>query len=410
MKDQIIRFLQLPFYFDAARLACEVDAVDAAWQLHFNTRDYEGHWAGIALRSPGGSAGNLLTEETSTGSTAVFEDTPLMDQCPYLKEVLEQLQCPQQSVRLLKLERGAVIKEHTDQELSFEKGEARIHIPVITHDEVEFYLDGERLRMRAGECWYMNAHLPHRLANPSPVDRIHLVVDCRVNDWLTAQFEQPGLPVKSMKDVSAENRDTQRQIIRLLRESGDPARMEMALNMEQEMQELPAVKAEEKTEDLVERIIAFIRSVGIAVSFATLADNCFLPGISIEKGAIVIDTGRLLYPGDLLHEAGHIAVVPEAERAGLNAETIGARHDRAAEEMMAIAWSYAAVCQLGLAAEVVFHPDGYQGGAENIIAGLCSDVPLGLPMLQYAGMALTKPAAAAQGRAPYPTMLRWTRV
>ena len=33
-----------------------------------------------------------------------------------------------------------------------------------------------------------------------------------------------------------------------------------------------------------------------------------------EQGSIVIDKDALLYPGDILHEAGHIAVVPADRR------------------------------------------------------------------------------------------------
>ena len=40
--------------------------------------------------------------------------------------------------------------------------------------------------MQEGECWYLDLSLPHRVQNRSNVDRIHLVVDCLLNDWLRA--------------------------------------------------------------------------------------------------------------------------------------------------------------------------------------------------------------------------------
>ena len=39
-----------------------------------------------------------------------------------------------------------------------------------------------------------------------------------------------------------------------------------------------------------------------------------LPGITVDDGALVLDRDKLMYPGDLLHEAGHLAVMPSAER------------------------------------------------------------------------------------------------
>jgi quercetin dioxygenase-like cupin family protein len=72
--------------------------------------------------------------------------------------------------------------------LSIEDGCARIHIPVKTSSEVEFYLDGKRIEMNEGEAWYLNLNLPHRVENKSPNERVHLVIDCIANDWLRSFF------------------------------------------------------------------------------------------------------------------------------------------------------------------------------------------------------------------------------
>jgi len=38
----------------------------------------------------------------------------------------------------------------------------------------------------------MDFSLPHRVLNPSPEDRVHLVIDCEVNSWLRQIFESLG--------------------------------------------------------------------------------------------------------------------------------------------------------------------------------------------------------------------------
>jgi aspartyl/asparaginyl beta-hydroxylase (cupin superfamily) len=121
------------------------------------------------------------------------------------------------SVRLLKLNAGAVIKEHKDAELCYEKGEIRIHIPVVTHDEVEFYLDKERMNLKEGECWYMNFNLPHSIMNKSSIDRVHLVLDATVNDWVKELFSRPVLLKKEMDEPGYDEK-TKQQIISRLRE------------------------------------------------------------------------------------------------------------------------------------------------------------------------------------------------
>jgi quercetin dioxygenase-like cupin family protein len=228
----MIRYLQLPFQYDSTQLQREVADLQRAWYPHFNRQHYEGNWEGLSLRAPGGKADTLLVE--ALGEEVPCEDTPLLDQCPYIQSTLRSLECPQTSVRLLKLRQGAVIKEHIDAGLFFEKGEARLHIPICTHPEVEFYLDGDRVRMETGSCWYINAGLPHRLANPSPQDRIHLVVDCVVNAWLKDLFARTDLPVRSIKDTGEQDRRRIKEVIAELRRSADPDRLDLADRLEQQ--------------------------------------------------------------------------------------------------------------------------------------------------------------------------------
>jgi hypothetical protein len=39
--------------------------------------------------------------------------------------------------------------------------------------------------MAPGSAWYLRLSDPHRVANRGTSDRVHLVVDLAVNDWLT---------------------------------------------------------------------------------------------------------------------------------------------------------------------------------------------------------------------------------
>ena len=155
---------------------------------------------------------------------------------------------------------------------------------------------------------------------------------------------------------------------------------------------------------LTDAIARFVQGIGIAVEPATLTSPTLCPGVQVRCGVILVDEALLAHPGDLLHEAGHVAVCDPATR-GLT-ESIG---DDPAEEMAAIAWSYAAGCHLGLDPSVVFHPAGYKGGSRALIEAFRRDGAPGTPMLEWFGMTLGRRAAAAGGAAPYPRMLRWLR-
>jgi hypothetical protein len=168
-----------------------------------------------------------------------------------------------------------------------------------------------------------------------------------------------------------------------------------------------AVSVSNEDEKALEKCIAFLKGIGINVIYRTIPANTFLPGLSIEGGCIIIDREKLLYPGDILHEAAHIAIVPAAERAGLDAASIATRPDNQAEEMMAIAWSYAACVYLQMDPYFVFHDNGYKGGGSYIADNFKEKRYFGLPMLQWKGMAVDEKNAAIQGIKPYPFMIRW---
>lgn len=80
-----------------------------------------------------------------------------------------------------------------------------------------------------------------------------------------------------------------------------------------------------------------------------------------------------------------------------------------AEEMMAIAWSYAAVLHLGLPPETVFHAEGYRGGSSSLLENFREGRYLAVPMLQWLGLAHDEKQAQQLGASPYPHMLRWLR-
>ena len=173
---------RLPWRFDADRLGADVDGLAPEdWVPHFNTRYYEGDWSGAALRSVGGQPGRLYPDPTASTD---FADTPLLARCPGAQAVLETFRCPLLAVRFLRLGPGSRIKEHSDLNLGFEDGEVRIHVPVSTDPAVDFRLAGQRVDMAAGEAWYLDLNLPHSVLNGGARPRVHLVVDCRVDDWL----------------------------------------------------------------------------------------------------------------------------------------------------------------------------------------------------------------------------------
>lgn len=88
----------------------------------------------------------------------------------------------------MRLAAGAAIKPHRDHGLGMAFGEARLHVPIHTSAAVSFLVDKQRIPMGAGELWYFNADQIHEVYNRGDEDRINLVIDCVVNDWLRDQI------------------------------------------------------------------------------------------------------------------------------------------------------------------------------------------------------------------------------
>jgi hypothetical protein len=161
--------------------------------------------------------------------------------------------------------------------------------------------------------------------------------------------------------------------------------------------------------NVTQKIVDFIKEIGIEVMPAQINRPTFLPGILVERGKLFVDDAKLMYPGDLLHEAGHIAVCPNDLRSNLNDEVALPDVNMDAIEAQAIAWSYAACLCLGLDPTVVFHAGGYKGRSEGLLLNFRLGVYLGLNGLQEAGMTATELTAGESGTHVYPHMLKWLR-
>ncbi len=185
MSASIYTALRLAPAFDASRLYAEIASLsDSDWIPHFNAGYHDGGWFGFPLRAVAGGNNPLYPDPVQRE----FVDQPVLAQWRAVREALAAFRCPLRSVRLLKLRAGGVIREHRDDGLGFEHGEVRLHVPIVSNPEMSFYVDGVRLPMEPGETWYVNVNLPHRVRNAGATDRIHLVIDCLVNDWIAALF------------------------------------------------------------------------------------------------------------------------------------------------------------------------------------------------------------------------------
>ena len=151
------------------------------------------------------------------------------------------------------------------------------------------------------------------------------------------------------------------------------------------------------------RIGAFLQAIGIAIEVGTVGESV-IPGMTVRHGRVRVDPEVSAYPGDLLHEAGHLAVSDPATRATI--ETIPTDPG---DEMAAIAWSVAAAKACGTALETLFFDGGYKGNAGALRAAFGGKGWVGVPMLAAFGMTAEPRRAEEWGMPAFPAMTRWLR-
>lgn len=138
-----------------------------------------------------------------------------------------------------------------------------------------------------------------------------------------------------------------------------------------------------KREEVIARCYAFIRSCGIEIEERVLEEQTFVPGITIEKGRLIVDAGKMKYPGDLLHEAGHIALLLPADRLSMGGDATGGKKELEGYELGVLVWSFFAAQEAGVPAEIVFHEDGYKGDSDWLLENFRNKKYIGLPLLEW---------------------------
>ncbi|MDO6695788.1 aspartyl/asparaginyl beta-hydroxylase domain-containing protein [Aliiglaciecola sp. 3_MG-2023] len=159
-------FIQLPLHFDQQRLQKEIDQLERSlWTPHHE--GFKGNLS-IPLVSLNGQFNNLFK-----GPMAA---TSVLQQTPYLKQVIGSFGEVIGRSRLMGLESGCEVPLHSDINYHWYK-RVRIHIPIVTDPNVIFHCGDKQVHMKAGEAWIFDSWKYHRVDNNSQLFRVHLVID-----------------------------------------------------------------------------------------------------------------------------------------------------------------------------------------------------------------------------------------
>lgn len=168
LEDEALRALQR-----------EVSTLEARWTNVYS--DYHtGGWQTLSLLNSTSSPTDTLIEDCDP------VETSLLEKMPDTRAVLRGLGFKYMWARLAKLEVNAFMHEHRDyQELKHVR-RLRLHIPVITNPFSSIVIEGTRIHLALGYIWKLNPIYPHAAANFGKEARIHIILDCYVDEALDA--------------------------------------------------------------------------------------------------------------------------------------------------------------------------------------------------------------------------------
>ena len=172
-----MKYLKLPFTFDVERLQAEANTLKHE-ELRMSESRYvvpETYYLAELIHP--------IPNEFHEDGHPKFGPNETLKKLPYIQEIEASFQCIKESFRLTKLLPGAEIGPHRDFLMNYENGHLRVHIPVITPQGSTMTFEDETFVMHEGECWYADYGSLHQTVNPYDIDRWHLVMDCRANDW-----------------------------------------------------------------------------------------------------------------------------------------------------------------------------------------------------------------------------------
>ncbi|MBU0582005.1 MAG: aspartyl/asparaginyl beta-hydroxylase domain-containing protein [Alphaproteobacteria bacterium] len=104
--------------------------------------------------------------------------------------------CDPIRVQLAELPPREVISPHRDMHILTKMH--RLHIPIVTHEDVVFIIQGRRFYLEPGRLYDLNNAVEHSVENNSDVMRIHLLVDMLPNKLARATYHDSESAMRSV--------------------------------------------------------------------------------------------------------------------------------------------------------------------------------------------------------------------
>tara|TARA_B110000027_G_C16041550_1_gene265635 strand:+ start:252 stop:965 length:714 start_codon:yes stop_codon:yes gene_type:complete len=151
-----------------------------------------GGWGSIGLMTYGGDPYRDFVDNKHE-----LAPTRLLKQCKYIQNLLDRIPGKKDRVRFMEVKPDTHVHWHYDNnesidELDYTKN-ARLHLPIITSNKVKLLICHQNTKWSEGKLYYGDFSFPHSIYNGSEINRIHLIIDVKINQKLLDMFPKKFL-------------------------------------------------------------------------------------------------------------------------------------------------------------------------------------------------------------------------
>ena len=167
-------------------------------------------------------------------------------------------------------------------------------------------------------------------------------------------------------------------------------------------------------------VVYNLNKIGLQAVFGNVSDS-FLSGVKIENGTLIVD--RSCSISNLLHEAGHLAVLPKEYRVQANDDlsiVLLKMYDEVdcskeenrrymqCEDAESTAWAYAFGLKCGVPFDLIIDDEQYDGTGRDVLESLKHGSGFGVNGLARMGWCASSIIhSKASGLPIYPNLVKW---
>lgn len=172
--------------------------------------------------------------------------------------------------------------------------------------------------------------------------------------------------------------------------------------------------------NMLNQVVYELNEIGIRSVFG-VPNDCFINGVAIKNGELIVD--RSCSISNLLHEAGHLAVLPKEYRKQASGDLGDVlrkmyreidcskeenRRYMQCEDAEATAWAYAFGVRCGVPFDLIIDDDQYDGTGRDVLESLALGSGFGVKGLARMGWCASSIIhSKASGLPMYPNLVKW---